>query len=191
MLRQNRQVFFVFRCSGKTPKLFQALRSFLVETELGGSVGEGSLESPLDSKEIKPVSPKGNQHSIFIGRADAKAPVLCLPHVKSRLIAKDLDAGKDWRQEKGTTEDEMVGWHHWFNGHEFEQTGRWWRTGKPGMLQSTGLQRVGHHWTTTTGCTGVQRLWTRHREIQGDCRKHRVGHIWARGQWGVPVLPRS
>ena len=84
-----------------------------------------TLKSPLASKEIKPVSPKGNQPWIFIGRADteAEASILWPPDVKSRLIGKDPDAGKDWRQEeKGTTEDEMVGWHHRLHGHEFQQT---------------------------------------------------------------------
>ena len=83
------------------------------------------LESPLDSKEIKPVNPKGNQPWIFTGRTDAEAevPMLCPPDAKSQLIGKDPDAGKDWSQEeKGMTKDEMVGWHHRFNGHEFEQT---------------------------------------------------------------------
>ena len=86
---------------------------------------EKTLESPLDCKEIKPVNPKGNQPWIFIGRTDAKAeaPILWLPEVKSQLIGKDPDIGKDWRQEeKWAAEDEMVGWHHWLNGHEFEQT---------------------------------------------------------------------
>ena len=85
---------------------------------------EKILESPLDWKEIQPVSPKGNQSWIFIGRSDAvaKAPILWSPDAKSWLIWKDPDAGKAWRQEeKGMTEDEMVGWHHWHNGHEFEQ----------------------------------------------------------------------
>ena len=85
---------------------------------------EKTLESPLDSKEIKPVNPKGNQSWIFIGRTDAKAeaPILWPPDVKNWLIRKDPDAGKDWRQEeKGTTEDEMVGWQNRLNGHEFEQ----------------------------------------------------------------------
>ena len=85
---------------------------------------EKTPESPLDCKEIKPVHPKGNQSWIFIGRTDAEAevPILWPPDVKSRPIRKDPDAGKDWRQEeKGTTEDEMAGWHHWFDGHEFEQ----------------------------------------------------------------------
>ena len=83
---------------------------------------EKTLESLLDCKEIKPVNPKGNQSWIFVGRTDAEAPILWPPDVKSWLTGKDPDAGKDWRQEeKGTTEDEMVGWHHWLDGHEFEQ----------------------------------------------------------------------
>ena len=86
---------------------------------------EKTLESPLDSKEIQPVHPEGDQSWIFIGRTDAKAetPVLWPPDGKNWLIWKDHDAGKDWRQEeKGTTEDEMVGWHQRPNGHEFEWT---------------------------------------------------------------------
>ena len=84
---------------------------------------EKTLENPLDCKEIQPVNPKGNQSEIFIGRTDfeAETPKLCPPDVKNWLIAKYPPAGKYWRQEeKGTTEDEMVGWHHQFNGHEFE-----------------------------------------------------------------------
>ena len=82
------------------------------------------LESPLDCKEIKPVNLKENQSWIFIGRTDAEVekPIFWPPNVKNWLIGKDPDARKDWRQEeKGTTEDEMVGWHHWLNGHELEQ----------------------------------------------------------------------
>ena len=85
---------------------------------------EKTLESPLDCKEIQPVHPKGNQSWIFIGRIDAesKIPILWPPDAKSWLTGKDPDAGRDWRQEeKGTTKDEMVGWHHQLNGHEFEQ----------------------------------------------------------------------
>ena len=85
---------------------------------------EKTLESPLDSKEIKPVNPKGNQPWIFIGRTDteAEAPILCLLDMKSQLIGKDSDAGKNWRQEeKGATEDKMVRWHQ-LNGQEFDQT---------------------------------------------------------------------
>ena len=85
---------------------------------------EKTLESPLDSKEIQSVNPKGNQSWLFIGRTDVEAepPILWPPDVNNWLIWKDPDAGKDWRQEeKGTTEDDMVGWHHRLNGHEFEQ----------------------------------------------------------------------
>ena len=111
---------------------------------------EKTLQSPSDSKEIKPVNPKGNQPWMFIGRIDveAEAPILWPPDAKSWLIGKDPDAEKDWgREEKGTTEDEMVGWHHWCNGHEFEQT--------PGDGEGQGIleccmrsQRVGHDWPT-------------------------------------------
>ena len=83
---------------------------------------EKTLESLLDSKEIQPVHPKGNQSWILIGRTDAEAQIWP-PEAKNWLIGKDPDTGKDWGQEeKGVTEDEMVGWHHWFNGHESEQT---------------------------------------------------------------------
>ena len=115
---------------------------------------EKTLESPLDCKEIKPVHPKRNQSWIFIRRSDAEAetPILWPPDVKSWLIRKDPDAGKDWGQkEKGATEDKMVGWHHWLNGHEFEQT--------PGDSEEQaslvccspwGLQRVRHEWLNNT-----------------------------------------
>ena len=85
---------------------------------------EKTLESPLDFKEIKPVNPKGNQSWIFIGRTDAEAeaPILWPPDAERRLIEIEADAWKKWREEeKGTKGDEMVGWHHWLNGHEFEQ----------------------------------------------------------------------
>ena len=84
---------------------------------------EKTLESPLDTKEIKPDNPKINQSRMFIGRtnADAETPILWPPDVKKWFTGKDPDAGKVWRQEvKGTTEDEMVGWHHQLDGHEFE-----------------------------------------------------------------------
>ena len=84
---------------------------------------EKTLESFLDCKEIKLVNPKGNQPWKLTGRTDAEAPILWPPDAKSHLIGKDPDAGKDWRQkEKGTTEDETVGWYHQFNGHEFGRT---------------------------------------------------------------------
>ena len=84
---------------------------------------ERTLESPLDSKKIKPVNIKGDQPWICTGRNDAEAPVFWSSDVNNWLISKDPDAGKDWGQEeKGATEDDMVGWHHWLSGHEFGQT---------------------------------------------------------------------
>ena len=86
---------------------------------------EKTLESPLDGKEIQLVHPKGDQSWVFIGRTDAEAetPILWPPHAKTWLIGKDPDAGRDWGQEeKGTTEDEMVGWHHRLDGHGFGWT---------------------------------------------------------------------
>ena len=88
---------------------------------------EKTLESPYECKEIKQVDPKGNQSWILAGQtnAEAEGPILWPPDAKGWLIRKDPDAGKDWRQEeKGTTEDEMVGWHHWLDGHEFQQAPR-------------------------------------------------------------------
>jgi len=86
---------------------------------------EKALESPLDCKEFKPVHPEGNQSWIFIGRTDAEAqtPILWSPDAKNWLIGKDPDVGKDRKgEDKGMTEDEMIEWHHWLKGHEFEQT---------------------------------------------------------------------
>ena len=115
-----------------------------------------TLESPLDCKEIQPVYPKGNQSWIFIGRTDAEAeaPIVWLPYANIWFTGKDLDAGKDWRQEeKGTTEDEMVGCHHWLGRHEFEQA--------PGIDDGQGRLvccspwgcRVGHEWATEVNWT--------------------------------------
>ena len=113
---------------------------------------EKTLESPLDCKEMQPVHSKGDQPWVFFGRTDAKAdtPVLWPPHVKSWLIGKDSDAGRDCGQEeKGTTEDEMAGWHHRLDGRESEWTpGAGWWTGRPGVLRFMGSQRVGHDWAT-------------------------------------------
>ena len=112
---------------------------------------EKTLESPLDCKEIQPVNSKGNYSWIFIGRTDAEAEALILwpPDVKNWLIRKDPEVGKDWRQEKSMTEDEMAGWHHWLDGHEVWAIFRscWWME-KPGVLQSMGSQRVRHNWAT-------------------------------------------
>ena len=107
---------------------------------------EKTLESPLGCRDIKPVNPKEKQPWIFIERTDAKALILWPPDAKSRLIGKDTDAGKDWRQEeKGMTEGKLVGWHHQLNGHEFEQApGTWWRTGK---FWHAAVQVVTKSWT--------------------------------------------
>ena len=116
---------------------------------------EKTLESPLDCKEIQPVHPKRGQSWVFIGRTDVEAetPILWSPHAKSWLIWKDPDAGKDWEQEeKGTTEDEMVGWHHQLNGHGFVWTlavGN----GQGGLACCVGLQRVRHDWVTELNWT--------------------------------------
>ena len=112
---------------------------------------EKTLESPLDCKEIQPVHPKGDQSWVFFGRNDAKAetPVLWPPHAKSWLIGKYSDAGRDWgKEENGTTEDEMAGWNHWLDGHEFEWTpGVGDEEGGPACCNSCGC-RVRHDWAT-------------------------------------------
>ena len=112
---------------------------------------EKTLESPLNCMEIQPVHPKGNQCWIFIERTDveAEAPILWPPDAKNCLTEKDPDAGKDWRQEeKGTKEDEMVGWYHWLDRHEFEQILVDGEGRKSGVLQSMGWHRVGHELET-------------------------------------------
>ena len=120
---------------------------------------EKALEGPSDSKEIQPNEiSKGGQSWIFIGRTDAEAetPKLWPPDVKNWLIGKDPDAGKNGSQEeKGPTEDEMVGWHHRLNGRAWVKSGSCWWTGRPGVRQSMGLQRVGHHWVTLLNWTEV------------------------------------
>ena len=125
---------------------------------------EKILESPLDSKEIKPLNPKGNQPWIFIGRAnaEAEAPILWPPDEKSWLIGKDPDAGKDRRQkEMWAAEDKMVGWHHSLNGHEFEQP--------PGD---------GEGW----GILACYSLW-RHKELDITEKLNNSDNVLRRGQW--------
>ena len=113
-------VFLVVMCECESWTVKKAECRKLMLLNCG--VGE-DLESPLDCKEIQPVHSEGDQSWVFIGRTDAEdeTPILWPPHVKSWLIGKNCDAGRDWGQEeKGTTEDEMVGWHRRLNGHEFE-----------------------------------------------------------------------
>ena len=114
---------------------------------------EKTVESPLDCKEVQPVHSK-DQSWVFSGRNDAKAetPILWPPHAKSWLIEKDSDAGRDWGQEeKGTTEDEMTGWHHWLNGREFEWT--------PGVGDGQGGLACWIHWVAESDTT-EQLNWT-------------------------------
>ena len=134
---------------------------------------EKTLESPLDCKEIQPVHPKGNQSWVFFGRTDAEAetPILWPPHPKSWLIGKDSDAGRDWGQEeKGMTGDdrEWDGWMVsptrwtwvWMNSRS------WWWTGRPGVLQFVGSQRVGHDWATDlTWQIYLQECWISSQKI--------------------------
>ena len=145
---------------------------------------EKTLESPLGCKEIQSVHSKGDQSWVFFGRNDAKAetPVVWPPHAKSWLTGKDPDAGRDWGQkEKGTTEDEMAGWHHRLNGREFEWT--------PGVVDGQdglacserfmGSQRVGHNWTTELNWTELKDCWQRHfTNLSGDRNKKCSWHRW-------------
>ena len=115
----------------------------------------------LDCKEIQPVHSKGDQSCVFFGRTDDKAETL-IPwplHAKSWLTGKDPDAGRDWGQEeKGMTEDEMAGWHHWLDGRVWVNSGSLWWTGMPGVLRFTGSQIVGHDWATELSWYIVE-LW--------------------------------
>ena len=150
------------------------------------AVQEKTLESPLDCK-VKPISPKSKQPWMFIGRTDAEAeaPILWPPHVKSRLIGKDPDAGKDWRQEeKGTTEDEIVGWHHWLNGCEFEQA----PGDGDGQESLVCCSPWGHSQTWLSNWTTTQIMWeqTVGRWWGAKCRS-RDGSCWGRGYSNHPT----
>ena len=116
---------------------------------------EKTLVSPLACKEIQPVHPKGHQSRMFIGRTDAEAetPIRWPPHAKSWLIGKDPNAGRDrGQEEKGTTEDEMAGWHHWLDAHEFGELRELVMDRRPGALWFLGSQRVGHDWVMELNC---------------------------------------
>ena len=148
---------------------------------------EKTLESPLHYKEIQPVSPKGNQPLIFIGRTDAEAeaPIIWPPGGKNWLIGKDRDAGKDWRQEeKGTTEDETVGWHHQLNRDEFEQA--------PGIGDGQGSLACCSPWGLKESDMTEQLNWT---EICNEGANGRIkeGSSVVMARWDLmgPELPRS
>ena len=122
---------------------------------------EKTLENLLDCKEIQPVNRKGNQSRIFIGRTDAEAPILWLPDVKNWLIWKDPDAGKKWRREEKGMDDR--GWDGWMASPTWwtwvcVSSGSWWWTGRPGILQSMGLQRVRHNLATEEQCKRKSRI---------------------------------
>ena len=122
---------------------------------LGFVVLEKTLESPLDCKEIQPVHSEGDQPWDFCGRNDAKAetPVFWPPHAKSWLIGKDSDAGRDWgREEKGMTEDEMAGWHHWLDGRESEWT--------PGVGDGQGGLTCCDSWGRKESDTTERLMWS-------------------------------
>ena len=131
---------------------------------------EKTLESPSNCKKIKPVNTKGNQSWIFTGRTDAEAPILWPPDVKNWLIEKDPDDGKDWGQEeKGTTEDEMVGWHHWLDGREFEQ--------------ALGVDNGQGAWCAAVH--GVAESWTQLRDWTELKRNIRI-RLCLQGAWYTP-----
>ena len=143
---------------------------------------EKTLESPLDSKEIQPVNPKGNQPCVSTGRTEAEAPVIWLPDGKIWLVGKDPGAGKDWRQEKGAT-----GWDTWMASPTqwtwvWANSRRWWRTGKLDVLQSTSPEKFEHDLVTKKQLAGI---WIDTRDlhfkyfefIQFPCVSGRIRHL--------------
>ena len=145
---------------------------------------EKTLESLLDCKEIQQVHSKGDQFWVFFGRTDVKpeTPILCLPHAKSWLIGKDPDSGRDWGQEeKGTTEDEMAGWHHRLNGHEFEWT--------PGIGDGQGGLACCSPWGHKESETTERLNWIELTEVLLE-KWSRIKRIGCRDGWRVVVFNR-
>ena len=152
----------MYRCESWTIKKTEHQRRCFLTAML-----EKTSASPLDSKEIKPVNPKGNQPWIFIGRTDAKAeaPILWPPDAKSWLTGKDPDAGKDWGQEeRGTAEHEMAALHHWLSGHEFEQT--------PGNSDGQGSVACWSSWDSRVGHNLATTMWLSGKESTRPSRRH-------------------
>ena len=153
----------MYRCDHKEGWVPQRINAFKLMLEK-------TLESPLDYKEIQPVHPKGDQSWVFIGRTDAEAetPILWPPHVKSWLIGKDPDAGRDWGQEeKGKTEDEMAGRHHWLDGHESEWT--------PGVCEGQGGLACCDSWGCKESDTTERLNWT---ELKYITQKKKKEVVW-------------
>ena len=149
---------------------------------------EKTLASPLDCKEIQPVHPKGDQSWVFFGRTDAEAetPILWPPHVKSWLIGKDSDAGRGWGQEeKGKTEDEMAGWHHWLDGRESEWT--------PGVGNGQGGLACCNSWGRKESDTTERLNWTektRKRKAHENRTEEGQRKVWG-PEWGLQVEQHS
>ena len=153
---------------------------------------------PLDSKEIKAVNPKGNQSWIFTGRTDAKAevPVFWLPDVKSWLTRKDPDPGEDWGQEEEATEVEIVGWYHWLNGHEFEQTQGDSEGQRSLMCCSPWDRRIRHDLQTKQQDENRENEnIKRHKERSQVSKKLSIDHLclshplsdWSEDYWALPI----
>ena len=139
---------------------------------------EDTLESLLDCKELKPVNPKRNQSWIFIGRTDVEAETLILwpPDKKNGLMWKDPDAGKDWGQEeKGMTEDEMAGWHHGFDGHEFEWS--------PGVGDGQGGLACCNSWGRKESVTAEWLNWTEVNPSKSGPGKKKKSFYWGHALW--------
>ena len=154
---------------------------------------EKTLESPLDCKEIQPVHPKGDQSWVFTGRTDAEAetPILCPPHGKSWLIGKDSDAGRDWGQEeKGTTEDEMAGWHHRLDGHEFGWTPEV-GDGQGGLVCCDSWGHKESYTTERLNWTELKYTWFKQQQSH-SCLVTKRHYIWKLlGYCIQPVYPVS
>ena len=144
---------------------------------------EKTLESPLGCKEIQPVHSKGDRSWVLFGRNDGKAetPVLWLPHAKSWLIGKDSDVGRDWGQkEKGTTEDEMAGWHHRLDGHEFEWT--------PGVGDG---QACCDSWGRKESDTTEQLIWSDLIDMVKNALISETSELWRKKWWLVAAVQRQ
>ena len=153
---------------------------------------EKTLEHPSDIKDIKPVNPKGNQPWIFIGRTDAEAeaPKLWPPDTQSWLSRKDPNAEKDWRQEeKGTTEDDMAGWRHWLNEHEFEQTQE---TVKDREAWCAAVHGVTKRWAGLRDWRATASKWHTHQghgSSEVNCKRSKSG--WWPNSWKSPPLRQN